>query len=76
MRAGKFVEIGDVEQVLQRPVDGYTKELLAAVLLEVPRSISRSGSEENSLGPEISGAGGSYQAVMQDGAALYRAAQF
>jgi ABC-type oligopeptide transport system ATPase subunit len=31
MRAGKFVKMGDVEQVLQRPVGGYTKELLAAV---------------------------------------------
>ena len=36
MRAGKFVEMGNVEQVLQGPVDGYTKELLAAVP-EVPR---------------------------------------
>jgi ABC-type dipeptide/oligopeptide/nickel transport system ATPase component len=37
MRAGKFVEMGLVEQVLHRPVDAYTRELLAAVL-EVPRT--------------------------------------
>jgi ABC-type glutathione transport system ATPase component len=31
MRAGKFVEIGLAEQVLQRPSENYTRELLAAV---------------------------------------------
>jgi oligopeptide transport system ATP-binding protein len=31
MRAGKFVEEGDVEQVLERPVHPYTQALLAAV---------------------------------------------
>jgi oligopeptide transport system ATP-binding protein len=36
MRAGKFVEIGEVEQVLHSPADGYTRELLAAVP-ELPR---------------------------------------
>jgi ABC-type microcin C transport system duplicated ATPase subunit YejF len=36
MRAGKFVECGAAEQVLQRPAAEYTKELLGAVL-EVPR---------------------------------------
>jgi oligopeptide transport system ATP-binding protein len=36
MRAGKFVECGVAEQVLQRPVASYTRELLAAVF-EVPR---------------------------------------
>lgn len=31
MRTGQFVETGVVEQVLQRPVHAYTRELLAAV---------------------------------------------
>ena len=37
MRAGRFVELGEVEQVLQRPSHEYTRELLAAVP-EVPRA--------------------------------------
>jgi ABC-type oligopeptide transport system ATPase subunit len=37
MRAGRFVEVGDAEQVLHQPVDGYTRELLAAVP-EPPRA--------------------------------------
>jgi ABC-type glutathione transport system ATPase component len=37
MRAGQFVELGEVEQVLHRPAHGYTQELLAAVP-EVPRA--------------------------------------
>ena len=36
MRAGKFVESGEVEQVLHKPAHEYTRELLAAVP-EVPR---------------------------------------
>ena len=36
MRRGKFVETGDVDLVLKRPVEEYTKELLAAVP-EIPR---------------------------------------
>jgi peptide/nickel transport system ATP-binding protein len=36
MRAGKFVEMGAVQQVLGRPGNEYTKELLAAVP-ELPR---------------------------------------
>jgi ABC-type glutathione transport system ATPase component len=35
MRAGKFVEVGPVEQILHRPQHAYTRELLAAVP-EVP----------------------------------------
>jgi ABC-type glutathione transport system ATPase component len=31
MRAGKFVELGSAEQVLQEPAHAYTRELLAAV---------------------------------------------
>jgi ABC-type oligopeptide transport system ATPase subunit len=31
MRAGKFVELGEAEQVLRHPQHAYTKELLAAV---------------------------------------------
>ena len=31
MRAGKFLEIGEVEQVLHKPTDPYTQDLLAAV---------------------------------------------
>src|SRR3984893_8398247 len=31
MRAGNFVEMGPVEQILQRPAHAYTRELLAAV---------------------------------------------
>jgi ABC-type dipeptide/oligopeptide/nickel transport system ATPase component len=31
MRAGKFVEVGAVEQILHRPAHAYTRELLAAV---------------------------------------------
>ena len=31
MRAGRFVEVGSVEQVLSRPAHPYTQELLAAV---------------------------------------------
>ena len=36
MRAGQFVEIGEVEQVLHQPAHAYTRELLAAVP-ELPR---------------------------------------
>jgi ABC-type glutathione transport system ATPase component len=36
MRRGRFVETGDVDLVLRRPVEKYTKELLAAVP-EIPR---------------------------------------
>jgi ABC-type microcin C transport system duplicated ATPase subunit YejF len=31
MRAGRFVEVGEAEQVLHRPLNEYTQELLAAV---------------------------------------------
>jgi peptide/nickel transport system ATP-binding protein len=31
MNAGKFVEVGKTEQVLKRPANEYTRELLAAV---------------------------------------------
>ena len=31
MKAGKFVEVGETEQMLTRPANEYTKELLAAV---------------------------------------------
>lgn len=31
MRAGKIVEYGPAEQVLRKPLSGYTRELLAAV---------------------------------------------
>ena len=37
MRAGKFVECGPAEAILQRPADPYTRELLAAVP-EPPRA--------------------------------------
>ena len=36
MKRGRFVETGDVDLVLKRPVEEYTKELLAAVP-EIPR---------------------------------------
>ena len=36
MRHGRFVETGDVDLVLSRPTEEYTKELLAAVP-ELPR---------------------------------------
>ena len=36
MRAGQFVEVGDVERVLHQPKHAYTQELLAAVP-ELPR---------------------------------------
>jgi ABC-type oligopeptide transport system ATPase subunit len=36
MKLGRFVETGDVDLVLKRPVEEYTKELLAAVP-EIPR---------------------------------------
>jgi ABC-type glutathione transport system ATPase component len=31
MRAGKFIELGDPEQLLRQPTQQYTKDLLAAV---------------------------------------------
>jgi ABC-type microcin C transport system duplicated ATPase subunit YejF len=37
MRAGQFVETGEVEQVLHQPTHSYTQELLAAVP-ELPRA--------------------------------------
>jgi ABC-type microcin C transport system duplicated ATPase subunit YejF len=37
MRAGKFVEVGAVEQILHRPGHSYTRELLAAVP-ELPKA--------------------------------------
>jgi peptide/nickel transport system ATP-binding protein len=37
MRAGQFVEVGEVEQVLHQPQHPYTRELLAAVP-ELPRA--------------------------------------
>jgi ABC-type dipeptide/oligopeptide/nickel transport system ATPase component len=36
MRAGQFAEYGPAKLVLERPENGYTQELLAAVL-EIPR---------------------------------------
>jgi ABC-type glutathione transport system ATPase component len=38
MRAGKFVEVGAVEQILLRPAHAYTRELLAAVP-ELPKGV-------------------------------------
>jgi oligopeptide transport system ATP-binding protein len=37
MRAGRFVEVGPAEQVLQHPKEAYTRELLSAVP-ELPRA--------------------------------------
>jgi oligopeptide transport system ATP-binding protein len=37
MRAGQFLEVGDAEQVLHQPKNGYTRELLSAVP-ELPRA--------------------------------------
>ena len=31
MRAGKFVELGEAEQVLHHPTHEYTRELLSAI---------------------------------------------
>jgi len=31
MRAGKFLEMGPAEEILQKPSHAYTRELLAAV---------------------------------------------
>jgi ABC-type oligopeptide transport system ATPase subunit len=36
MRAGKFVEVGAVEEILHRPAHSYTRELLAA-MPELPK---------------------------------------
>jgi peptide/nickel transport system ATP-binding protein len=37
MHEGKIVEEGTVDQVCERPVDAYTKKLLAAVPIPDPR---------------------------------------
>jgi oligopeptide transport system ATP-binding protein len=39
MQQGKIVEIGDANQIFNNPGESYTKELLAAVPVPVPRSL-------------------------------------
>jgi ABC-type dipeptide/oligopeptide/nickel transport system ATPase component len=41
MRAGRMIEQGTVEQIFSQPAHSYTRELLDAIPVPIPRSLRR-----------------------------------